>query len=320
MQRARLILNPIPWAQRAWNKLPEVVNLLEEAGIRVDLSFTKITEALTLSVRQAVEEGYSLVIVGGGDGTVSEVAGGLVGTGMPLGILPFGTFNNVAHSLGLPLDLAEAASNIAQANTVDIDVGVVGRRSFTPSQFEGVRDTFFFEAAGVGLDASVFPIGEEIKGGHYEKVLEGAMKFLGHRKANFTLVLDGKQVKVRSPMVVVANGPYYGAGFTVAPQADLSDGTLDVICFDCSKTEMVRQFALSARNRSHTELCLLPYRAREITIVPELPLPAHADGKPIGNAPITCRVLPRALRVIVPPGRRPGQQALAGGQAQDGQK
>ncbi|MFH1486752.1 MAG: diacylglycerol kinase family protein [Chloroflexota bacterium] len=287
MRRARLILNPIPWAQRAWDKLPEIVNLLDEAGIRVDLAFTKMTQAMTRTVRQAIDDGYGLIIVGGGDGTVSEVAATLVGTGIPLGILPFGTFNNIAHSLGLPLDLAEAASNIAQGNTVDIDVG-------------SANGVYFFEAAGVGLDASIFPIGEEIKGGHYEKVLDGAAKFLGFHNADFTLLLDGNQVKVQSPMVVVANGPYYGAGFTVAPQADLSDGALDVITFDCNRAELARHFALSARNRSRKEICLAPYRAREAIISPELPLPAHADGKPIGSAPVTCRIVPRALRVIVP--------------------
>ncbi|MBI2908556.1 MAG: diacylglycerol kinase family lipid kinase [Chloroflexi bacterium] len=287
MRRARLILNPIPWAQRAWNKLPEIVSLFDEAGIRVDLAFTKITEAMTRTVQEAIEEGYRLIIVGGGDGTVSEVAAALVGSGVPLGILPFGTYNNIAHSLRLPLDLAEATSNIAQGNAVDIDVGIA-------------NGTYFFEAAGVGLDASIFPIGEEMKGGKYEKALDGAVKFLGHRNAEFTIVLDGVQTRVQSPMVVVANGPYYGAGFTIAPQADLGDGALDVIAFDCNKAELVRHFALSARNRPRREIRMTSYRAREVTVAPELPLPAHADGKPIGNAPVIFRVVPRALRVIVP--------------------
>lgn len=287
IRRARLILNPIPWGRRSWSKLPETINLLEEANIRVDLTFTKLTEAITQSLSQAVQEGYDLVIAGGGDGTVSEVAAGLVGTGIPLGILPFGTFNNIAHSLSIPLDLIEAARNIARSHTMDIDVGVV-------------NGIYFFEAVGVGLDASLFPIGEDIKEGHYEKVLQGAVRFLRYRKAEITLILDGDEMKLRSPMAVVANGPYYGAGFTVAPQASLTDGIFEVVFFECSKVEVARHFALSAQNREHEEPCVSTLQAREITILSPLSLPAHADGRPIGNVPLTCRVVPKYLRVIVP--------------------
>ena len=111
MRRARLILNPISWGHHEWSKLPEITDLLGEVGIRLDLAFTRKAEPVTDVVEMAVHEGYDLVIAGGGDGTVGEVATGLVGTGVPLGILPLGTFNNIAHSLGLPLDAHQAATN-----------------------------------------------------------------------------------------------------------------------------------------------------------------------------------------------------------------
>lgn len=267
--------------------LPEVINIFEEADIRADLTFTKITEQLTESVARAVEEGYDLVIVGGGDGTVSEVATGLVGTGMPLGILPFGTFNNVAHSLGISLELGEAARTIVQGSALAIDVGIANGK-------------YFFEAAGVGLDASLFPIGEEIKGGHYEKVWQGANRFLRHHKAELTLVAGEYEVKLSTPLVVIANGPYYGAGFTIAPHASMTDGLLDVINFECNRIELVRQFAFSARNREHQEACIATFRTKEVTVQSTLGLPAHADGRPIGIVPVTIGVIPGALQVIVP--------------------
>ncbi len=292
MRKARMILNPIPWAKNAWSRLPETVGVLEEGGIRLELTFTKLTETLSESVRQVVSEGYDLVIAGGGDGTVGEVANGLVGTGIPLGILPFGTFNNIAHSLGLPFDLEASARTIVEGKTYDIDVGVA-------SGSDGA-ETYFFEAVGVGLDASLFPIGEEIKGGHYEKLFQGAINFIRQRRANITLIVNGEEISLRSPMVVVANGPYYGAGFTVAPHASMSDGILEVVTFDCNKVEVARHFALSAQNREHQEPCVAMLRGRNIIIESELPLPAHADGKPLGTAPVTCSVLPGSLKVIVP--------------------
>ncbi|MBI2303956.1 MAG: diacylglycerol kinase family lipid kinase [Chloroflexi bacterium] len=286
MRRARLILNPVPWTRRAWNRLPDITNLLEEAGVRVDLAFTKLATAITQSVVQAAQEGYDLVIAGGGDGTVSEVAAGLVGTGVPLGILPFGTYNNIAHNLSLPLDLAEAALAIVKGNTMDVDVGVA-------------NGVYFFEAVGVGLDARLFPIGEEIKEGHYEKMIEGALAFLRHRKAVMSLRLDGEEMELRSPLVVVANGTYYGAGFTIAPQASVVDGLLEVVIFDCAKWEMARHFTFSPQSRERQEPCISRLQAEEITISSESPLPAHADGKPIA-VPVTCRVIPKSLRVFVP--------------------
>ncbi len=287
MRHARLILNPISWARRKWSILPEVLNRLEEAEIHVDLTFTKPNETMTPSVERSVGENYDMIIVGGGDGTVSEVAAGLVGTGIPLGILPVGHFNNIARGLGLPVDTFEAGSTIARGCSKEVDVCVA-------------NGSYFFEAAGVGLDASLFPIRAEIKRGHYGKVLEGARIFLRHRQSDFTLILDGQEMKVRSSMVVVANGPYYGTGFTVAPQADPADGLLDVVTFECGKFGVARYFALSARNRVIEESCVSRYRAKEVTILTRPPLPAHADGKPLAGTPVTCRVIPGALRVIVP--------------------
>ncbi|MDO8670779.1 MAG: diacylglycerol kinase family lipid kinase [Dehalococcoidia bacterium] len=287
VRKARLVLNPIPWSRKAWRRLPEIIGILEESGIRADLTFTKLTGYVAELVARAVEDGYDLVIVGGGDGTVGEVATGLVGTGITLGILPFGTFNNVAHSLGVSLDLDEAARSIARGKTLDIDVGVA-------------NGTYFFEAAGVGLDASLFPIGEEIKGGHYRKLLGGANRFLRQAKAEIKVAGEGFAVDLHTPLVVVANGPYYGAGFTVAPRANLTDGMLDVINFECTRVELARQFTLSSGNRLHEESCVATFRAGALTITSSLDLPAHADGRPIGTVPVTCSVLPGALRVIVP--------------------
>ncbi|MBI2907200.1 MAG: diacylglycerol kinase family lipid kinase [Chloroflexi bacterium] len=286
-RRAKLILNPIPWAQRAWSKLPEMVNLLEDADIHADLTFTKMNETMTKTVEQAAGDGYDLVIAGGGDGTVSEVAAGLVGTGVPLGILPFGTYNNIAHSLGIPLDLSEAAYRVARGRTIDIDVGVA-------------NGVYFFEAVGVGLDATLFPIGEEIKGGHYEKLAKAAMTFLRHRKADIELLTPKHRVRLRSPMVVVANGPYYGAGIQINPGADLSDGLLEVVTFECNKMEVALHFALNAQHRQYEQPCVVRLQVDEVKIDCSLPLPAHADGKPIGTCPVSCKLIPESLRVIVP--------------------
>jgi len=289
MRKARLILNPIPWERRLREGLAPLLSTLEDGGIRCAVSFTKMTEAMTETVAHAVQEGYDLVIAGGGDGTVSEVASGLVGTEIPLGIIPCGTFNNIGTSLGLPQDLQRVASIIVENKTREIDVG-------------RANGYYFFEAAGVGLDASIFPIGEEIKDGQYHKLLEASLRFLRYHPDEMTIRLDNtREVKVRAPMVVVANGPYYGSGFNIAPEALLDDGVFSVVIFEtCTRLDVAGYFAATAGRRKSSLPCISTYKASQVEIHSPTPLPAHVDGRPIGTSPLALQTIPRGLRVIVP--------------------
>jgi len=282
-----MIVNPLPFERRAAGQLPEVVAALEDGGLHVDVTFTRLGRTCTHLAQSAVAENYDLVVAAGGDGTVREVAEGLLDTHVPLGILPVGTFNNVARGLDIPTSLPEAIETILWGATRAMDVGMA-------------NGTPFFEAAGVGLDASLLVMGEEIKSGRYERLLEAGLVFFRQGPTEMLVTTDGEERRIIAPLVVVTNGPYYGAGFSVAPEATTHDGLLEVAIFDCGVVEIARQFALSAQNRPHREPCVFVYRAREVTIVPSIPLPAHADGKSLGDVPLKCQVRPGALQAIVP--------------------
>ena len=287
MRRARMIVNPLAFERRAAGRLPEVVAALEDGGLRLDVTFTRQGRRSTELAQEAVADGYDLVVVAGGDGTVSEVAAGLLGTRVPLGILPVGAFNNIARGLGISPTRPEAIGSLLSGMARPMDVGMA-------------NGTPFFEAAGVGLDASLLPIGENIKSGRYERLLEAGVTFLRQTPAEVLITMDGEERTARTPLVVVANGPYYGAGFTSVPGALSRDGVLEVAIFECGLVSMAKQFALSAQNRQHREACVSMYHARDVAVVPSLPLPAHADGKSLGNVPLTCEVLQDALLVIGP--------------------
>jgi len=289
MRRAKVVLNPIPWEKHVKDGLAPFLSTLEDGGIRCDVSFTKMTQTMTESVAHAVQERYDLVIAGGGDGTVSEVASGLVGTEIPLGIIPCGTFNNIAWSLGLPKDLHRLATMVLAGNSREIDVGLV-------------NEYYFFEAAGVGLDATLFPISEEVKDGHYHRLFEVSRRFLFYHPEEMTILLDNAvEVKTRAPMVVIANGPYYGSGFNIAPEAELDDGLFSVVIFEtCTRLDVAGYFAATAGHRKSSLPCISTHRASQVKISSETPLPAHADGRPIGTSPLSLQTIPKALRVIVP--------------------
>src|ERR1700692_1251257 len=174
---------------------------------------------------ESVQEKADLVVVAGGDGTVREVAGALVSTDMTLAIVPLGTFNNLALSLKLPAD-PDAICDLIEAGLARrIDGGMAEEQD--P----------FFEAAGVGVDADLFPIGEEVKSRRFDSVGRAIRLALLHRQASVELQFDrpvsaayqnsflgseplkrrrrrfrGKKsgVRLRCSFVAVGNGPYYG--------------------------------------------------------------------------------------------------------------
>ena len=179
IRRVRLIMNPVSGDdQPNLMKLPDIIAAMEAAGIRADLAFTSPDESPTCIAQRAVAEGYDMVVVGGGDGTVAEVAKGLIQTPVPLGILPIGTYNNIARSLNLPTDIAEACQVLAQGKIQQIDVG------------QANQEHYFFEAAGVGLDAALFPLGEAIKGGRWGRMLQATRLAMGYQPQRLRISFD----------------------------------------------------------------------------------------------------------------------------------
>jgi diacylglycerol kinase (ATP) len=293
-------------------KLPEIIAILEAEDIRAELAFTKPDESSALIAQRAVEEGLDMVIVGGGDGTVSEVAKGMLHAPIPLGIVPVGTYNNIARSLNLPMDVSQACQVLAHGQIKSIDVG------------QANDEHYFFEAAGVGLDAALFPLGEEIKGGRWGRMLQAFRLAMDYQPQPLRIQLDRpiaeaqthqllsqrflrRKIATRSEfqlqalLVVIANGPYYGTGFMVAPEAVMDDGLLTVTIYrKFSKWELVRHFWSISRGQYHYNPKIENYQVAMTRLTSRVKLPVHIDGHLIGEVPVTFKVVKQALKVIVP--------------------
>lgn len=318
MKRARLIMNPISGDnQPNPMKLPEIISVMESMGIRADLTFTQPELSAATIARQAVDEGYDLVVVGGGDGTVSDAAKGLIETATPLGIIPIGTYNNIARSLNVPTTVAAACQVLANGEVKAIDVGQANGQDF------------FFEAAGVGLDAALFPLGEEIKGGRWGRLLQALQLTMAYQPQPLTISFDRpvaearksllakrrfsrrrstdpRRLRLSALLVVIANGPYYGTGFTVTPDAVIDDGLLTISIFrNFSKLELIRHFWSISRGQYHYSPKIETYRAAAVEIQSKAELPVHIDGHPLGNLPVTLKILHHALQVVVPTAETP---------------
>ncbi|MDP9264517.1 MAG: hypothetical protein M3O91_00135 [Chloroflexota bacterium] len=284
--RALCLVNPTAGGGATAAELEPVFARLREAGFElrvVELS-AEGPSADELAAG-AIRDGEAAVIVAGGDGTVGAAARAIVGTDATLGILPAGRYMNIARAIGLPRDdLGAAAERIAQKRVRRVDVG-------------RVAGTAFFEAAGVGLDADAFHAGRSLVRRDHALVLTALRALVARRGARLQVDIDGRGSPHRCLQAVVSNGPFYGWGFEVSPDARMDDGELDLVLFSDNRLRVVREFIAAVIGRDRPPHGRR-YRGRRITLRSAERIRVHADGVPVGELPQTFEVLPEALRVF----------------------
>ncbi|CAN5433401.1 diacylglycerol kinase family lipid kinase [soil metagenome] len=262
--------------------------LMDRHGLGTELVETRSEGDAVAGARQAVAAGYELVVAAGGDGTVGTVAGELLGTDTALGILPLGSVMNICRMLGLPRDLEEAGAVLAHGRIRTVDVGAVNGEPF-------------FEAASVGMNAAIFREAQRVDEGDYRAALTAVWVALRYRPARMLVRLDDRRIRTRALMVTVANGPYTGMGFTIAPGARLDDGKFDVRVFRrFSRWELLRHLSSIAFGRRRYEPSVSTYRSNRVRVESARPLPARADSRDLGTTPVEFVTRPAALRVVVP--------------------
>jgi diacylglycerol kinase (ATP) len=255
-----------------------------------DLIVTGSEEEAIAAARDAVAQGYDVVVAAGGDGTVGTVACELLGKKTALGILPLGSVMNVARMLGIPRDLTEAAAIIAAGEVRAIDVGEA-------------KGQIFFEGGSVGLNAAVFREAQQADSdsGRHQALLSALWVLLRYRPPRMVLHLDDRVLTTRALAVSVANGPYSGLGFTVSPDATPDDGLFDVVVFSrFSRTELIRHFVSIAFGRRRYSAKTATYRTSRVRIEGVHPLPCRADSHDLGFTPVEYVARPGALRVVAP--------------------
>ena len=317
-RRACLLVNPASGMSDSRDHATQNEKIwleLRRAGIWAEMVETQPDEPPGDVAKRAAKEGFTMVIASGGDGTVGATAKGLVGLDCPLGILPMGTYNNFARSLRLPFDLPAACAVLARGRCRRVDVG------------EANDGHYFLEAAGVGIDAELFPLGEEIKSGRWTRLWQAAKLAYQAEPTRIHFELDlplseayqegragialasankpfaageGKRsLDFSAYMLIVANTRYYGSGFTVAPNAIMDDGLMNVRIFrNFSKGELLKHFWSISRRRYAYSPKIDTFTAREVHITAKSDLPFHVDGYQVGKLPLRIRCLRRALKVL----------------------
>ncbi|TMC71917.1 MAG: hypothetical protein E6J13_06035 [Chloroflexi bacterium] len=286
-ERALLIVNPGAGKRHAADgDLAECVNLLEAAGFALERRETRVDHPTSADLaKAAVAERFPVVIVAGGDGTVAQAAIQLLDREATLGILPFGSYMNVANGLGIPLEPIAAARVIAERKTKRADVGEVAGK-------------VFFETCGIGLDADAFGAARLAERQRWGPAFRRVMRWATATPHQLEIAVDGKSERHRVLQILIVNSPYYGWALPIVPKADMTDGLLDVAIFPRrGRLELIRWMAEIWRGgRPGRPPRLL--RGKVIEIASSETIPVHADGQIAGRLPVTVRCREGALRVF----------------------
>jgi diacylglycerol kinase (ATP) len=299
-----LIVNPHSANGSTGRRWPAIEDKLRSLLPPFDVAFTERQRHATAIARLAASQ-YGCIALVGGDGTVNEVANGLIADDRPLrsdlalGIICRGTGSDFIRTLGIPRDLEGAAERLAMGNVREIDVGKIRYRS--PDGSEAIR--YFLNEADIGMGAVVSD-----RVNRSSKRLGGRLSFLrailtttlSYRPHLVNLSLDGAPAEPTLLSTAwFANGQYSGGGIRGAPRARPDDGLLDVVCIgDMSQLQKVTFFR-KLRSGAFVDLPQVTYRtARRIEAESAEPVPVATEGEAIGSLPATFELIGERLKVI----------------------
>ncbi|HEX5760440.1 MAG TPA: diacylglycerol kinase family protein [Thermoanaerobaculia bacterium] len=295
--RTRVVVNPNAGSADDLGALREAVATLPEA----EVCLTEEAGHAERLAREAVERGCELVVAAGGDGTLNEVVNGLAADfgGARLGLLPLGTGNDFARSIGVPADLAGALAVLAEGRDAALDVGraTVGAARW----FVNVSAGGFSGLVNEKMDSAVKSAWGPLS--YLRSAVEALPELAGYRT---TIRLDGDEtLEVSAYSVIVANARYVASGIPVAPEARLDDGLLDLMIVpEASVPQLAVLVPLVLLGRHLGNDLILFRRSGRLEIRSDPAMSFNVDGELLGDGPATFEVMPRALRVVV--GEMPG--------------
>ena len=289
IRTAALIVNAK--SRRGQKLFKRACRRLHQLPFKVEPHAVRDPKHLDRTVRQALENKPDLVILGGGDGTISGLVDLLVGHDVILGVLPLGTANSFARTLGLPLDIDGAIDMLATGTPKRIDLGMID-------------NDYFANCAALGISPQ---IAESVPHG-LKKVLGrvGYLGWAGYQLGKFrpfTLFVDdgtSGEKKLRVVEVRISNGPYHG-GTWLVDEAAVDSGQIVVQAVRGHyKRRLVANWAWSFLGRPERHHDTISFSGTSIKIRTDPPLPISIDGEVLAHTPVTAHVAPGVIRVMVP--------------------
>jgi len=294
MKHLFVIFNPVAGTNNPASVRQAFEHHFNTNTCRYELYETTGNENVSQIARDAARRGFDVVIAAGGDGTISQVADGLIEHEVPLAIIPVGTANGLAQELGISANLDEACRLVVESRTTtSIDAMHIG-------------EMFAVLNVGIGIDSvAIRDTGREQKRrfGRLAYLWAGVKQMLGFQPRRFSIAVDNHHRRYHAAQVQLANGGVIGNhlfrwGADVRPD----DRVVDVYIISARNLLdylIIAWFILTRQQKRSRRLRYLRAQ-RSVVIHADKPLPVHADGEIIGDTPVTIRIVPGAVRVVVP--------------------
>ncbi len=283
MKKYTLIYNPAAGKGNAKKLLPKIIHFFRLNNIRLDIYEAQTTEQATYIAKKQKNK----VIIGmGGDGNINRLLQGIAGTNKILGIIPIGTTNVTALSLGIPLDVIEACKTIRNNKTKKIDIGKV-------------NDKYFLFSSGIGFDAYVVS-----KASKRLKKLIGKSSYLISAFKALLFYKPGKFLvnEKKARFVIINNSKYYGGKHILAKDAKMDDGLFDVIIFKkrvkWNLLKILIGYCLSYIPDFSKKKDLELFKAKEIIIATEKPELVHTDAESSGTTPCRINIIQKGIKIF----------------------
>lgn len=289
MDKFLFIINPVAGGGRTKSLAPIIKESMEKHNISYNIIFTSKEREATRIVENS---DHHKIIAVGGDGTVNEVAKGLINRGFgELGIIPSGTGNDLSRSLKIPLDHLEAIDIIIKGKTKDIDVGTI-------------NDYPFLNIGSFGFDAEVVNTTNKVKRyikSHIAYLFGVLITLVRFRKKEVLLEIDGQVYKEKIVLLAAGNGSYYGGGMKILPNANLSDGYLHLcLVKDINKLFMLFLFpTIFKGNHIKYKKYVSIYKTKSIKIKTKNNIFFNVDGEILkGNSVLDFKISNNKLSII----------------------
>ena len=269
----------------------EAKGLLAEAGIALDAAYpVRDAKRLPEIVREEIAKGRKFIIIGGGDGSISSVVDHFAYTSVVFGLLPLGTANSFARTLGVPLDLKGAIDVLVKGKVADVDLGKI-------------NEDYFANGSSIGMPAIVgraTPHGLKKWLGRGAYLLVAASEFMRYVPFRCIVTINGQQTSFEALDVLIASGGYQG-GVLRAPEARPDDGKIVVrILKGPSKWALAKKWARISLGAPFGPDDIVVLRAPELTIETVPKQHVAVDGEVIAETPIRVSIAPKALLLMVP--------------------
>ncbi|MDQ0999106.1 diacylglycerol kinase (ATP) [Phyllobacterium ifriqiyense] len=287
-KRALVLVNP--YARRGKAGIVQVRQLLDQADIDVIEDTPSRGQPLSDLIHKH-SGNIDLVIVGGGDGSLNDCAKALLDTGLPLGVLPLGTANDFARTIGIPLDIPAAINSIVKGKTTLVDLG-------------DANGFPFFNVASIGFSADLAMSLTEKAKKYWGKLgygLVAARLLADSRLFTATLEHDGISEELRTLQIAVGNGRHYGGGMTVHEDATATDGLLDFYSLEVDHWWRLLTLLPSLRKGTHGQWDdVRAFSTKDLTIRTRKPRRVNLDGELKTETPVRFTIREKAIAVFVP--------------------